>query len=155
MYLKDNCSCQKTPSSCCNVINQTIGDYFIRVGQIVNGFTLNQALSSLSPEDAMARIQLLDAFVQGQATKIRAIMLVLFNGCKKGKGMCCMGAAAAVSDTGVGYVDMAFNANVNLGIPLVSPGPPIDNLETVLISLSDNFDKAVQLILSGAGCSYN
>jgi len=103
--------------NCCSAIQEAIGLFFLRCGQIVDGQTLN---NSLPGEELIQRTQLLEVFILAVNAKVRSTFAELTK-CVKCKGdSCCEASANAIGNVAIGFVHFAYQATLSLGNPLVA-----------------------------------
>ena len=125
--------------NCCNAIAQAMCSYFLRAPQVLDSLTVNQAFCS--PESA-SRVLLFQGYVIEQNALVRQAFQHLFD-CETD---CCEGAAKAISDIGVGFVTLAYQA-------VLTNANTIASLPELLNTIKSGFIQSVNLILSNASCS--
>ena len=151
-----NCNCKKdckcnNDDSCCNAIEKAIGKYFFNSSNLLMSTDINNLFSN--PTELITRTQLFESFLVAHNAKMREAFRDLAK-CKKCKDNCCTGAAKALAEAGIGYVNLAYQAVLAIGNPLVSPGSPVLSLQDVLNLVNAGSDENIDLILDIAGCRH-
>lgn len=140
------CGCNKhDKESCCDAIEKAMGKYFLESAQVANTLALEAQFTDLI--ELIARTQLYEQFLVQQNSIIRNALVALSN-CNSD---CCAGAAAALADSGLGYVNLAFQAVLAKGNPLIAEEPAL-SLQQVLALVAQGSQETVAAILSVAGC---
>lgn len=125
--------------NCCNTIAQAMGSYFLRAPQVLDSLAVNKVFSA--PESS-SRVLLFQGYVIAQNALVRQAFQNLFD-CETD---CCEGAAKAISDIGVGFVTLAYQA-------ILANANTIASLPGLLDTIKSGFLQSVNLVLSNAGCS--
>jgi hypothetical protein len=151
------CGCQnkrQSQESCCEAIVKAMGKYFLESGQLVDAKIFN---ATFTDGELIARTQSFEKFLIAYNALVRSAFEKL-NACMDTKcdTGCCAGAAEAISNAAIGYVNLAFQSALSSGNPLVAPDPnPFEfvTLSQVLGSISLGSISTFNAILSTAGCS--
>ncbi len=132
--------------NCSTAIQQAIGSFFLRCGQIVDGIVLNNTI----PEDELtARTQILEVFILRVNAKVRQAFLDLAadspTKCKK--SCSCVAAADAIANIAIGFINFAYQATLALGNPTLPSTDPFQTLQQVLDLIFQDFNESITLIL--------
>lgn len=155
MSNRRNCGCgrcgQKNQKSCCEAIEKAIGRYFLESGQVVDATVFNTQFPDLA--ENIPRTQLFEQFLVQQNAVVRAAFAAL-NECTICDNECCAAAAEAIANSGIGYVNLAFQAALSIGNPLALPdGSLFKTLQQVLQLVATGNQESIALILAVAGCA--
>lgn len=143
---------EKPDQNCCNAIQESIGNYYYEIGQVFDATVLNNLLQIEIPE-LIDRTQKFEAYLRNVNVIINKAFSDLIACSKCGSNTCCEGTASAISNTGVGFVRLGFQAVASLGNPIISV-IGIPNLDEVLAMFIEQLNAALLIIL-GEGCGNN
>jgi hypothetical protein len=132
--------------NCCSPIQDAIGLFFLRCGQIVDGVVMN---NTLPPDELIERTQLLEVFILQVNARIRQVFTDLIACVKNGKGDCCEASANAIGNIGIAFVHFAYQSTLNLGNPTIAI-EPARSLAQILDLIFADMNASLALVLKEA-----